>query len=306
MIGSIVSWKIKENLRLNATKFAAYVREEFSKQVSLSTLHCPQSYSSPFGIRIFRPLLVVHKDWSTINRERKRQQKRERKYTRTYIIRGDVPICSSSWKRHYFHRPSSLAPSHVKTDSNATTVFRIPTRNTILRWVASFRTTGSTLKKKSPGRVYTCKCGNRHTSVIHRFEKVPLIITSQVDTVTCHYTHQMYKYSCNAGTTEKLSAYRQEDEMQLQYRIAMYLLQDTFSVSQTFRHSLYENQIIRQNLQIQSVFLCVFVGIQYPNPLYALPLYSVRRYADFPLNCSIGSEVSKPGHNTGSWEKLIN
>ncbi|KAJ4436907.1 hypothetical protein ANN_17039 [Periplaneta americana] len=29
---------------------------------------------------------------------------------------------------------------------------RIPTRNTILRWVASFRTTGSTLKKKSPGR----------------------------------------------------------------------------------------------------------------------------------------------------------
>ncbi|KAJ4434452.1 hypothetical protein ANN_23014 [Periplaneta americana] len=30
--------------------------------------------------------------------------------------------------------------------------FRIPTRNTILRWVASFRITGSTLKKKSPGR----------------------------------------------------------------------------------------------------------------------------------------------------------
>ncbi|KAJ4445979.1 hypothetical protein ANN_12665 [Periplaneta americana] len=29
---------------------------------------------------------------------------------------------------------------------------RIPTRNTILRWVASFRITGSTLKKKSPGR----------------------------------------------------------------------------------------------------------------------------------------------------------
>ncbi|KAJ4429950.1 hypothetical protein ANN_22154 [Periplaneta americana] len=29
---------------------------------------------------------------------------------------------------------------------------RIPTRNTILQWVASFRTTGSTLKKKSPGR----------------------------------------------------------------------------------------------------------------------------------------------------------
>ncbi|KAJ4447210.1 hypothetical protein ANN_09212 [Periplaneta americana] len=28
----------------------------------------------------------------------------------------------------------------------------IPTRNTILRWVASFRITGSTLKKKSPGR----------------------------------------------------------------------------------------------------------------------------------------------------------
>ncbi|KAJ4427234.1 hypothetical protein ANN_24851 [Periplaneta americana] len=35
--------------------------------------------------------------------------------------------------------------------------------------------------------------------------------------------------------------------------------------------------------------------LQYPHPLYALPLYSVRRYADFPLNCSIGSEVSKPG-----------
>ncbi|KAJ4451097.1 hypothetical protein ANN_02536 [Periplaneta americana] len=31
-----------------------------------------------------------------------------------------------------------------------------------------------------------------------------------------------------------------------------------------------------------------------PHPLYVLPLYSVRRYADFPLNCSIGSEVSKP------------
>ncbi|PNF19154.1 hypothetical protein B7P43_G09807 [Cryptotermes secundus] len=30
--------------------------------------------------------------------------------------------------------------------------YRILTRNTILRWVASFRTTGSTLKKKSPGR----------------------------------------------------------------------------------------------------------------------------------------------------------
>ncbi|KAJ4445433.1 hypothetical protein ANN_07238 [Periplaneta americana] len=29
---------------------------------------------------------------------------------------------------------------------------RIPTRNTILRWVASFRITGSTSKKKSPGR----------------------------------------------------------------------------------------------------------------------------------------------------------
>ncbi|KAJ4427600.1 hypothetical protein ANN_25248 [Periplaneta americana] len=29
---------------------------------------------------------------------------------------------------------------------------RIPTRNTILRWVASFRITGSTLKNKSPGR----------------------------------------------------------------------------------------------------------------------------------------------------------
>ncbi|KAJ4445842.1 hypothetical protein ANN_12527 [Periplaneta americana] len=29
---------------------------------------------------------------------------------------------------------------------------RIPTRNTILRWVASFHITGSTLKKKSPGR----------------------------------------------------------------------------------------------------------------------------------------------------------
>ncbi|KAJ4439247.1 hypothetical protein ANN_07367 [Periplaneta americana] len=29
---------------------------------------------------------------------------------------------------------------------------RIPTRNTILRWEASFRITGSTLKKKSPGR----------------------------------------------------------------------------------------------------------------------------------------------------------
>ncbi|KAJ4426633.1 hypothetical protein ANN_26431 [Periplaneta americana] len=30
--------------------------------------------------------------------------------------------------------------------------WQIPTRNTILRWVASFRITGSTLKKKSPGR----------------------------------------------------------------------------------------------------------------------------------------------------------
>ncbi|KAJ4428778.1 hypothetical protein ANN_25771 [Periplaneta americana] len=29
---------------------------------------------------------------------------------------------------------------------------KIPTRNTILRWEASFRITGSTLKKKSPGR----------------------------------------------------------------------------------------------------------------------------------------------------------
>ncbi|KAJ4441391.1 hypothetical protein ANN_11246 [Periplaneta americana] len=29
---------------------------------------------------------------------------------------------------------------------------RIPTRDTILRWVASFRITDSTLKKKSPGR----------------------------------------------------------------------------------------------------------------------------------------------------------
>ncbi|KAJ4436859.1 hypothetical protein ANN_16991 [Periplaneta americana] len=33
-----------------------------------------------------------------------------------------------------------------------TRILRIPTRNTILRWVASFRITGSTLKKKSPGR----------------------------------------------------------------------------------------------------------------------------------------------------------
>ncbi|KAJ4439919.1 hypothetical protein ANN_08049 [Periplaneta americana] len=42
-------------------------------------------------------------------------------------------------------------------------------------------------------------------------------------------------------------------------------------------------------------FLYAF-DVTYPHPLYALPLYSVRRYADFPLNCSIGSEVSKPGH----------
>ncbi|KAJ4441946.1 hypothetical protein ANN_11810 [Periplaneta americana] len=36
--------------------------------------------------------------------------------------------------------------------SKSDVTLKIPTRNTILRWVASFRITGSTLKKKSPGR----------------------------------------------------------------------------------------------------------------------------------------------------------
>ncbi|KAJ4446942.1 hypothetical protein ANN_13644 [Periplaneta americana] len=39
-------------------------------------------------------------------------------------------------------------PTHFDIGCHA----RIPSRNTILRWVASFRITGSTLKKKSPGR----------------------------------------------------------------------------------------------------------------------------------------------------------
>ncbi|KAJ4443122.1 hypothetical protein ANN_04772 [Periplaneta americana] len=48
---------------------------------------------------------------------------------KTFGLSGDVLICSSSWKRRYFHRPATLAPlsclhTHVKTDSNATTAFR--------------------------------------------------------------------------------------------------------------------------------------------------------------------------------------
>ncbi|KAJ4438662.1 hypothetical protein ANN_14609 [Periplaneta americana] len=46
--------------------------------------------------------------------------------------------------------PGSLKAS--KTHFDIERHARIPTWNTILRWVASFRTTGSTLKKKSPGR----------------------------------------------------------------------------------------------------------------------------------------------------------
>ncbi|KAJ4427955.1 hypothetical protein ANN_23968 [Periplaneta americana] len=46
--------------------------------------------------------------------------------------------------------PGSLKASKTHFDIGCHA--RIPTRNTILRWVASFRITGSTLKKKSPGR----------------------------------------------------------------------------------------------------------------------------------------------------------
>ncbi|KAJ4439598.1 hypothetical protein ANN_07726 [Periplaneta americana] len=43
-------------------------------------------------------------------------------------------------------------PEKSKTHFDIGCHARIPTRNTILRWEASFRITGSTLKKKSPGR----------------------------------------------------------------------------------------------------------------------------------------------------------
>ncbi|KAJ4450965.1 hypothetical protein ANN_02400 [Periplaneta americana] len=46
--------------------------------------------------------------------------------------------------------PGSLKASKTHFDIGCHA--RIPTRNTILRWVASFRITGSTLKKKSSGR----------------------------------------------------------------------------------------------------------------------------------------------------------
>ncbi|KAJ4427576.1 hypothetical protein ANN_25224 [Periplaneta americana] len=46
--------------------------------------------------------------------------------------------------------PGSLKASKTHFDIGCHA--RIPTRNTILRWEASFHITGSTLKKKSPGR----------------------------------------------------------------------------------------------------------------------------------------------------------
>ncbi|KAJ4447141.1 hypothetical protein ANN_09142 [Periplaneta americana] len=50
------------------------------------------------------------------------------------------------------NKPAGSLTAICKTHFDIGCHARIPTRNTILRWVASFRITGSTLKKKSPGR----------------------------------------------------------------------------------------------------------------------------------------------------------
>ncbi|KAJ4433922.1 hypothetical protein ANN_16236 [Periplaneta americana] len=62
-------------------------------------------------------------------------------------------------RKHYLNKKSSTQqpienqdrPAYYCTDVHMLPQ-RIPTRNTILRWEASFRIKGSTLKKKSPGR----------------------------------------------------------------------------------------------------------------------------------------------------------
>ncbi|KAJ4436377.1 hypothetical protein ANN_19009 [Periplaneta americana] len=62
-------------------------------------------------------------------------------------VRWDDIVGIVSWRERVF-RLWWEERTHFDIGCHA----RIPTRNTILRWVASFRTTGSTLKKKSPGR----------------------------------------------------------------------------------------------------------------------------------------------------------
>ncbi|KAJ4435737.1 hypothetical protein ANN_18354 [Periplaneta americana] len=67
----------------------------------------------------------------------------------------DEKMHSSCKSQHYLIIHSemrTMSDTIIKIRTQRTNFFRIPTRNTILRWVASFRITGSTLKKKSPGR----------------------------------------------------------------------------------------------------------------------------------------------------------
>ncbi|KAJ4450406.1 hypothetical protein ANN_01830 [Periplaneta americana] len=69
--------------------------------------------------------------------------------TSTFVSR--MPQCRQTIASLEEHDAISATECSVIVCAQSGTL-AIPTRNTILRWVASFRITGSTLKKKSPGR----------------------------------------------------------------------------------------------------------------------------------------------------------
>ncbi|KAJ4446074.1 hypothetical protein ANN_12765 [Periplaneta americana] len=73
---------------------------------------------------------------------------------------GDSEMVFGEMRPRFRHRlpgncltvGENLGRNQTRTHFDIGCHARIPTRNTILRWVASFRITGSTLKKKSNGR----------------------------------------------------------------------------------------------------------------------------------------------------------
>ncbi|KAJ4448543.1 hypothetical protein ANN_10561 [Periplaneta americana] len=65
---------------------------------------------------------------------------------------GFVVITIKKWTQEMHDIDRGGRQTNARTHFDIGCHARIPTRNTILRWVASFRITGSTLKKKSPGR----------------------------------------------------------------------------------------------------------------------------------------------------------
>ncbi|KAJ4429529.1 hypothetical protein ANN_21698 [Periplaneta americana] len=97
--------------------------------ITLCTLHGSKK-------KILKSLKITS-ELSRSERKWMEVKNRTKYFPKNLILKNPQPLFLSQ----------SESPSFTAVQNN-----RIPTRNTILRWVASFRITGSTLKKKSPGR----------------------------------------------------------------------------------------------------------------------------------------------------------